>query len=58
MCERLEQVPSDFIMRPGDRFAESALTARFDISRTPLRLVLYTLVRESYPGRVATTAAG
>lgn len=46
--ERLKQALSDFTMRPGDRFAESELTARFGISRTPLRVALYMLVREGY----------
>lgn len=46
--ERLKQNLSDFHMRPGDRYAESELVARFGVSRTPLRVALYMLVREGY----------
>jgi DNA-binding GntR family transcriptional regulator len=46
--ERLKQDLSDFRMRPGDRYAESDLTARLGVSRTPLRVALYMLVREGY----------
>jgi len=46
--ERMKQDLSDFRMRPGDRYAESELVARYGMSRTPLRVALYMLVREGY----------
>ena len=46
--ERLKDDLSQFRMRPGDRYAESELLARLGVSRTPLRVALYMLVREGY----------
>lgn len=46
--ERLKEDLSAFRMRPGDRYAESELAVRLGVSRTPLRVALYMLVREGY----------
>lgn len=46
--ERLKRDLWDFRMRPGDRYAESELVTRYGVSRTPLRVALYMLVREGY----------
>jgi len=46
--ERLKEDLSAFHMRPGDRYAESELVERLGVSRTPLRVALFMLVREGY----------
>ena len=46
--ERLKEDLSTFRMRPGDRYAENELTVRLGVSRTPLRVALFMLVREGY----------
>ena len=46
--ERLKDDLSQFRLRPGDRFAESEMVARLGVSRTPLRVALFMLVREGY----------
>ena len=46
--ERLKDDLSQFRMRPGERYAESDLVNRLGVSRTPLRIALYMLVREGY----------
>jgi DNA-binding GntR family transcriptional regulator len=38
----------DFLLLPGDRFSESDLTQRLQISRTPLRQALQRLQREGF----------
>ncbi len=38
----------DFRLMPGDRFSESEIAARFDVSRTPVRQALFRLEREGY----------
>jgi DNA-binding GntR family transcriptional regulator len=39
---------SDFRLLPGDRFTETRLAERYQVSRTPVRLALYRLKREGY----------
>jgi len=45
---RLKQDLAEFRMRPGERYSDSELAARLGVSRTPLRVALYMLVREGY----------
>lgn len=45
---RLKDDIFDFRLLPGDRFTETEMAARYDVSRTPLRDALYRLQREGY----------
>lgn len=38
----------DFALMPGDRFTESEVAARMNVSRTPVREALYRLERDGY----------
>ena len=38
----------DFRLMPGDRFSESEIAGRLDVSRTPVRQALFRLEREGY----------
>jgi DNA-binding GntR family transcriptional regulator len=38
----------EFRVRPGERFTETRMAERYDVSRTPLRDALYRLQREGY----------
>lgn len=38
----------DFRLMPGDRFSESEMAERMDVSRTPVRQALFRLEREGY----------
>ncbi|MEM6051407.1 GntR family transcriptional regulator [Erwinia sp. P7711] len=38
----------DFRLMPGDRFSESEMATRMDVSRTPVRQALFWLEREGY----------
>src|SRR5271168_3653730 len=38
----------DFRLLPGDRFTETELAQRYEVSRTPVRDALYRLKREGY----------
>jgi DNA-binding GntR family transcriptional regulator len=44
----LKQEIFDFRLLPGDRFTESEIAARLNVSRTPVREALYRLEREGY----------
>lgn len=55
--ERLKQDLVDFRMRPGERYSESELAARLGVSRTPLRVALFMLVREGYLVKTAGHSA-
>ena len=45
---RLKAELFDFQLMPGDRFTESEVAARMQVSRTPVREALYRLEREGY----------
>lgn len=45
---RLKDDIFDFRLLPGDRFTETEMAARYEVSRTPLRDALYRLQREGY----------
>jgi DNA-binding GntR family transcriptional regulator len=47
---QVKQMVFDFILMPGDRFSESELAQRLEISRTPLRQALQRLEREGFLG--------
>lgn len=44
----LKQEIFDFRLLPGDRFTESEIAQRLNVSRTPVREALYRLEREGY----------
>jgi DNA-binding GntR family transcriptional regulator len=46
--EELKRSIFDFEMLPGDRFSETDVAARLNMSRTPVRDALYRLEREGY----------
>jgi DNA-binding GntR family transcriptional regulator len=46
--EQLKAEIFEFSMAPGERFSESELSARFGLSRTPLRIALHLLVRDGF----------
>ncbi len=46
--QRLKAELFDFQLMPGDRFTESEVAARMQVSRTPVREALYRLEREGY----------
>jgi len=46
--ERIKQDIFDFVMLPGDRFTETEMASRHEVSRTPVRDALYRLEREGY----------
>ncbi len=46
--QRLKTELFDFHLMPGDRFTESEVAARMQVSRTPVREALYRLEREGY----------
>jgi DNA-binding GntR family transcriptional regulator len=45
---RLKDDIFEFRLTPGDRFTETKMAERYDVSRTPLRDALYRLQREGY----------
>ncbi len=45
---RLKRSIFDFRMPPGQRYSEQELAAKFEVSRTPLRLALHVLAHEGY----------
>jgi DNA-binding GntR family transcriptional regulator len=45
---RLKEDIFEFRLLPGDRFTETGMAERCDVSRTPLRDALYRLQREGY----------
>ncbi|MTD27461.1 GntR family transcriptional regulator [Erwinia sorbitola] len=45
---RLKNDIFDFRLMPGDRFSESEVAERMDVSRTPVRQALFRLEREGY----------
>jgi DNA-binding GntR family transcriptional regulator len=45
---RLKSDIFDFKLLPGERFTETAMAARHEVSRTPMRDALYRLQREGY----------
>ena len=46
--ECIKQLIFDFTLMPGDRFSESELSQRVQVSRTPLRQALQRLEREGF----------
>ena len=46
--EQLKSEIFEFSLAPGERLSESELSARFGLSRTPLRIALHLLVRDGY----------
>jgi DNA-binding GntR family transcriptional regulator len=46
--ERIKQLIFDFALMPGDRFSETELSQRVQVSRTPLRQALQRLEREGF----------
>lgn len=46
--ERLKDEIFSFRLLPGDRFTETQVAARYNVSRTPVRDALYRLEREGY----------
>ena len=46
--ERVKDEIFDFILLPGDRFTESEIALRMQVSRTPVREALYRLESEGY----------
>lgn len=46
--EQLKQDIAEFKLVPGDRFTENSVTARLDVSRTPVRQALVRLQQEGY----------
>ena len=46
--EQIKRMIFDFALLPGDRFSESELTQRINVSRTPLRQALQRLEREGF----------
>nr|WP_306811971.1 GntR family transcriptional regulator [Pseudomonas oleovorans] len=46
--QRLKQEIFDYQLLPHDRFSETELAARYQVSRTPVRDALYRLEREGY----------
>jgi DNA-binding GntR family transcriptional regulator len=45
---QIKQLIFDFSLMPGDRFSESELAQRVQVSRTPLRQALQRLEREGF----------
>ena len=45
---QIKQMIFDFTLMPGDRFSESELAGRVEVSRTPLRQALQRLEREGF----------
>lgn len=45
---QIKQLIFDFVLLPGDRFSESDLANRVQVSRTPLRQALQRLQREGF----------
>ena len=45
---QIKQLIFDFVLLPGDRFSESELANRVQVSRTPLRQALQRLQREGF----------
>jgi DNA-binding GntR family transcriptional regulator len=45
---RLKDDIFDFRLLPGDRFTETEMATRYDVSRTPMRDALYRLQRDGY----------
>ncbi|MEN7529896.1 MULTISPECIES: GntR family transcriptional regulator [unclassified Cupriavidus] len=45
---RIKQDIFNFLLCPGDRFAELAIAAHYGVSRTPMRDALFRLQREGY----------
>lgn len=45
---QIKQMIFDFTLMPGDRFSESELAVRVEVSRTPLRQALQRLEREGF----------
>lgn len=46
--EHIKQLIFDFALMPGDRFSETELSQRVQVSRTPLRQALQRLEREGF----------
>lgn len=46
--ERIKAEIADFRLLPGDRFTETELAERYDVSRTPVRDALYRLKHEGF----------
>jgi DNA-binding GntR family transcriptional regulator len=46
--EQIKRMIFEFALLPGDRFSESELTQRINVSRTPLRQALQRLEREGF----------
>ena len=46
--QRLKSELFEFFLMPGDRFTESEVATRMQVSRTPVREALYRLEREGY----------
>src|SRR5690606_32214902 len=46
--EQIKRDIFDFRLLPGDRFSESNVAARLNISRTPVREALHKLEKEGY----------
>ena len=47
-CLEFKRLIFDFVLLPGDRFSESDLVDRLQVSRTPLRQALQRLQREGF----------
>ena len=45
---RIKGEIADFRLLPGDRFTETELAERYDVSRTPVRDALYRLKHEGF----------
>ena len=48
LYQRLKEEIFSFRLLPGDRFTESQVAERYEVSRTPVRDALYRLEREGY----------
>lgn len=48
LYQRLKEEIFSFRLLPGDRFTESQIAERYEVSRTPVRDALYRLEREGY----------
>ena len=48
MYEQLKRDVSDFKLVPGDRFTETEISERMNVSRTPVRQALFRLQQEGF----------
>lgn len=48
--KQLKRDVSDFKLVPGDRFTETEISERMNVSRTPVRQALFRLQQEGFVG--------